>query len=206
MLAGSSFDCTRTHSPDSESGGILSRWSAWGRGARTGFSGVDARWGRWTGVVALAHSLGEGSDRADAGGGALASTLTSLNPYGGVAVNDRLSLWGVRGYGAGELTLTPDSSDTGIRTDLTNAMAAFGARGVFARRAGGLELAVVSDAMFTNTDSSAAAGLMGGCRCRSMRGRFSRTRTPITKNGATAARSQAQLGGERRSRVRVRTA
>ena len=176
-VANSSFDYTAA--PDAE-GGFPAAWSAWGRGARTRFNGADgalslqgdvvtatlgadARWGRWTGGIALSHSLGQGAYTAQAAaGGAVESTLTSLHPYGGIELNDRLNLWGMLGYGVGDLTLTPETAGTGIETNLKNAMTAFGGRGVFLRRDGGLELAVVSDAMFTDTRSEAAVGLLAG--------------------------------------------
>ena len=234
-LAGSSFEYTRTGAPGAEPRG-LDRWSAWGRGAQTRFSGADgpvsitgdvvtatvgadARWGRWTGGVAVSHSLGEGSYSAEAvGGGVLASTLTSLNPYGGVALNARVSLWGVLGVGVGELTLTPEGADA-IETDLGNAMAAFGTRAVFVRRASGLELAVVSDALYTNTVSDAAEGLMGAegdaSRVRLM---LEGSRAMALWNGATlrptleagvrydggGRRDRRGRGTRRRSGVRVR--
>ena len=208
MLAGSSFDYTRTMAPDSGSAFGLSRWSAWGHGARTRFSGTDGplsvtgdvttatlgadvRWGRWTGGVALAHSLGQGAYRAEsAAGGAVQSALTSLNPYAHFELNDRTSLWGVLGYGAGDMTLTPETSETGIQTDLKNTMAAFGGRGVFARLANGgsgFELAIVSDALFTDTVSEAAAGLMGA------EGRTSRVRLMLEGSGSMALWNGATL-------------
>ena len=201
VLAGSSFDYKRTTTPGSESAFGLSRWSAWGHGARTRFSGADgplsvtgdvttatlgadARRGRWTAGLALAHSLGQGAYAAGAAaGGDVESTLTSLNPYAHLEINGRTSLWGVLGYGAGELTLTPETAGAAIETDLGNAMAAFGGRGVFARRTGpdgegGFELAVVSDALLTNTASEAATGLVGA------EGRASRVRLMLEGSGS----------------------
>ena len=180
LLMGSSFDYSRTLEDGAGTANGLSSWSAWGRAAETRFSGadgklsidgdvatatvgVDAQWGRWLAGVAVSHSFGEGAyTHASAGGGGeLTSRLTSVNPYANFDVNERLSLWGAAGYGVGDLSLRSARADDAIVTGLESTLAAFGGRGVFSRRAGGLELAVVSDALFTNTVSDAATGLMG---------------------------------------------
>lgn len=178
-MDGSSFDYSRVPEPGA-GGGPLSSWSAWGRGARTFLDGADgplslsgdvvtatlgadAAWNRFTGGLALSHSLGEGEYAAgEAGGGALSSTLTTLTPYGGFEVGDRLSFWGALGGGRGRLELTPERAETAIETGLTHTAAGFGGRGVFARGAGGFELAVAPDALYSNTVSEAAAGLAAG--------------------------------------------
>ena len=179
LLMGSSFNYSRTLEDATGDRSGLAGWSAWGTAAETRFSGADgplsidgqvstgtvgadAEWGRWLAGVAVSRSFGEGVFSHDtAVGGEVTSHLTSLNPYANFDVNERLSLWGVLGYGVGELSLAGERADNPIRTGLESTMAAFGGRGVFSRRAGGFELAVVSDALFTNTVSDAATGLMG---------------------------------------------
>ena len=179
LLMGSSFDYSRTLEDGTGTANGLASWSAWGRAAETRFSGADgklsingevatatvgadAQWGRWLAGVAVSHSFGEGAyTHASAGGGELTSRLTSVNPYANFDVNERLSLWGAVGYGVGDLALRSERADDTIETGLESTLAAFGGRGVFSRRAGGLKLAVVSDALFTNTVSEAAMGLMG---------------------------------------------
>ena len=181
VLMGSSFFYARPLDGDGQAGGPgwLGRWSAWGETAATRFSGADgalslngevatamlgadSRWGRWLAGVTLSHSLGEGEyTHTDALGGAVTSTLTSVNPYAHYQVSDRASVWGVLGYGVGGLTLTPEKAETGIRTNLTTTMAAFGGRGVLSRRSGGFQLAFVSDALVTNTASESAESLAG---------------------------------------------
>ena len=182
---GSSFFYSRPldeHGEAAAGPGWLGDWSAWGETAATRFSGADgplslngevatatlgadSRWGRWHGGVALAYSEGQGLyTQPQAAGGAVRSTLTSLHPFARYEVNERTSVWGVLGYGAGELTLTPEGAQTGIDTDLDTAMAAFGARGVFSVRSsrfGSLEFAVVSDARLSETVSDSAENLMG---------------------------------------------
>ena len=179
LLMGSSFDYSRTLDDGAGTANGLSSWTAWGRAAETRFSGADgllsidgavataivgadAQWGRWLAGVAVSYSFGEGGySHATAAGGDVTSRLTSINPYANFTLNERLSLWGAVGYGVGDLSLQSARAGDAIETGLESTMAAFGGRGVFSRRAGGLKLAVVSDALFTNTVSEAATGLMG---------------------------------------------
>ena len=79
------------------------------------------------------------------------------SPYGRYAINERLSLWGVAGYGAGTQTLTPEGVAP-IEADLNLGMVAAGARAelLAAAESGGVELAVKSDALFVRTASEAA--------------------------------------------------
>ena len=157
----------------------LGDWSAWGRTASTRFDGtdgllslngevttatlgLDSRRGRWLAGAAVAYNHGEGAySHETAAGGVVTSTLASLHPYASYRVGERLSLWGVLGYGVGELTLRSHGDETSIDTGLASTMAAFGGRGVLRPSSGGLELAVVSDALWSNTVSEATRGLMG---------------------------------------------
>ena len=61
------------------------------------------------------------------------STPINTYPYGGDAVNERLSMWGIVGYGVGELALTPEGSSR-LEADIDLAMAAAGAQGYRSRR------------------------------------------------------------------------
>ena len=127
--------------------------------------GVDSRWGRWRAGGVASHSRGQGTyTPPTAPGGAVASTLTALHPYAGYDVNARTSVWGVVGYGVGEVSLTPARATTARETDLTNTMAAVGGRAalsVRSGRAGRFELALRADARLTNTAADAVAGLVG---------------------------------------------
>ena len=161
----------------------MNRLTAWGESASTRFSGAegklsldgevntailgaDGEWGRWLAGLALSYSEGEGGYRqVSAKGGAVSSTLTGVNPYARYRLDERTSLWATLGYGSGRLTLTPDGAESSLETDMTNAMAAFGGRGVLSMRAGEsgqFELALRSDAMLTDTASIAVAGLSAG--------------------------------------------
>ena len=121
----------------------------------TGLLGADYGRGRWLMGLIASHSRGEGSYRG-ANSGTVSSTLTGLHPWARYAVSERLSVWGVAGYGAGTLTLTPEGEKP-MQADLSLAMAAAGARGELLE-AGGPALALVSDAMFVRTGSESWKG------------------------------------------------
>ena len=178
-LAGTSFSLTG----QTQGSGIV---SIWGRGAVTRFAGRDAAgaeaggdvavdgevasgllgadWsdGRWTTGLVVSHSRGDGGYRGE-GVGTMTSTLTGVWPWTRYAVGERLSAWGVAGYGDGSLTLEPRAEDGtragAIRTDLDLRMAAVGLRGV-ALDGGddGVSLAVKTDAMTVHTASDAVSG------------------------------------------------
>ena len=109
--------------PESQAG----RWSLWGRGAMTRFSGQDAgvslsgdvltglvgldyAKGRWLAGTALAYHDGNGSysSTRNPDAGKLDSALVTVNPYLRYAINERLSAWGAAGYGMGTLQLRQD--------------------------------------------------------------------------------------------------
>ena len=148
----------------------------WGRGAITSFDGRESRlsvdgevanvmlgadWsgGALTAGLMLSHARGSGSYRGESDG-KVESTLTGIYPYGRYAASERVTVWGVAGYGAGSLTLKQED-DAAIETDMDLMMAAVGLRGVAmkAPESGGPELAVKSDAMVVRTTSDAVQGL-----------------------------------------------
>ena len=170
LLTGSSFTLTAA----TEGSGLI---SVWGRGAVTRFTGgegdltvdgdvasgmLGADWTEGalkTGLL-LSHSLGEGDYRG-AGEGTVTSTLTGMFPWVRHALSERLSVWGVAGYGKGSLTLEPEEQAS-IRTDLDLWMAAAGLRGVLVDGGhDGLTLAAKTDAMIVRTSSDAVSGGSG---------------------------------------------
>ena len=172
MLTGSSF----LLSTGSSEGGL---GALWGRGAVSSFDGrqdevdldgevvsglVGADWthGRTTLGLAMAHSRGEGAYQGPSGDGEIETTLTGLYPWGRYELNDRLSVWGVTGYGTGALTLTPEGLAP-FETDTNLAMVSMGARGVVrtAPADGGLELAIRSDALMVRTTTDRVNGVSG---------------------------------------------
>ena len=182
--ADESLDGEVTGSADRER---TANWTAWGEGAATRFSGaedtlslqgdvatatlgVDREGERWMAGVAVAFSEGEGAFAATGddmagtstgtAGGLLATTLTTVYPYARYAINDRLSLWGVLGYGQGELRLTEGRAGTVYDTDTGLRVGALGARGVVLD-ARGFELALRTDAMRVQMTSDTVIGLAG---------------------------------------------
>ena len=200
MVMGSSF--YYGYSPDAGTLRSMNRLTAWGESAATRFSGAegklsldgevntaivgaDGEWGRWLAGLALSYSEGEGGyRRVSAKGGAVSSTLAGINPYARYRLDERTSFWATLGYGSGRLALTPDGAESALETDMTNAMAAFGGRGVLSMRAGDtgqFELALRSDAMLTDTASMAVAGLSSGA------GATSRIRLILEGSGSLPA-------------------
>ncbi len=175
VLLGSSF---RLALGADEADSSHPRLTAWGRFAGTTFDGrdgdltldgdvftgtvgVDGEWPRWLAGVAVAHSQGEGAFRMPGsdtrGQGDLEQTLTSVHPYLRYAVTERLDVWGLAGYGWGEVAMAMDDGQT-IETDTTLVMGAFGGRGLLlaAEDSGGVQLATRTDAMLTRTSADAA--------------------------------------------------
>ena len=183
------------------SNGTGTAWAAWGRAAASRFDGeadglsvdgdvttftlgADAARGRWLGGVALAHSTGEGGfrDHPARGSGELESTLTGVHPYLRFEVSERLTAWGILGYGTGDLTLAVDAAGDNPRktwkTDTSMWMAAGGARGVLLSAAdtGGFELAARGDARLVRIRSEEATGADGAGKLAGTEAETSRLR------------------------------
>ena len=178
LLLGSSF---RLAFGRDDAGASRLRLTAWGRVAGTTFGGrdgdlslngdvltgtvgVDGEWDRLLAGLAVAHSRGDGSytmpGNGKPGQGELETTLTSVHPYLRYAVTDRLAVWGLLGFGTGQMELEVDTDE--IReadTDLL--MGAFGGRGILlaAPESGGFQLATRTDAMLTRTTSDGVVGM-----------------------------------------------
>ena len=157
LLTGSSFALTG----EAKAGGMV---SLWGRGAVSRFDGregdltldgevtsamLGADWtrgpdgaGAWTAGLLVSRSEGKGSYRGE-GEGKVSSTLTGVWPYGRYAVNERVTVWGVAGYGQGDLRLAPKDA-AAMTAGMELAMGALGVRGVAveAPAEGGVELSV----------------------------------------------------------------
>ncbi len=171
LFAGTSFALTG----GSAEGGTV---SAWGRGAVSRFDGredelaldgevgnlmlgADFTRGRASAGLMRSHARGSGGYRG-ASSGTIEADLTGLYPWGRYAVSERVSVWGVAGYGEGTLTLEPEGQ-AALETGMDLAMASVGVRGVLveAPPEGGAELAVTSDAMAVRTTSDAVSGDTG---------------------------------------------
>ena len=130
----------------------------------TGILGADAQWERWLAGVALSVSEGEGSfDQPGVDSGSVESSLTSVIPYVRYEASDRLSVWGLLGYGAGDMRMTQAANDDRdrivTRTDISMRLGAAGARGVLleADEDGGIDLALRGDAFVVEMESEKAA-------------------------------------------------
>ena len=124
-------------------------------------SGAGPGSGRWIAGLAIGHSTGTGGYRRGGCtegncGGVIEASLTGLYPYAGMELTDRLSVWAAAGYGAGEVTVTPEGG-SGLTADLTMAMGAAGLRSALLRPGDGdgLSLDLKGDARFTRTSSDA---------------------------------------------------
>ena len=160
--------------------------AAWGRVATGGFDaevddvrldgavttamlGADVAHERWLAGAAVTLSEGTGGyaftadAESDLKGGDVESRLTGVFPYARLNLSDRVSAWGLLGYGTGTLTLTEERGDAQKRysTDIGLRMGAVGARGTVLtpEESGGFELAVRTDAMLLRTTSDATGGM-----------------------------------------------
>ena len=135
----------------------------------TGFLGADVSAGRWLAGAMVSYSEGDGGYRLTGeaesayDGGEFETALTSLYPYARVHLTERVSAWGLAGYGTGELTLT-DRSAAGAKrytADLSMTMGALGARGELLTpdATGGFALALKTDAFWVRTESGATEGM-----------------------------------------------
>ncbi len=132
----------------------------------TGILGADAEWNRLLAGVAVSLSEGEGRfAQPGVDSGAIESTMTAVSPYARVNLNDRISVWGLAGYGTGNMTIVQKANEaTGqperiSRTDLSMRLVALGGRGALleADESGGFDLALKADGFFVETTSEAVS-------------------------------------------------
>ena len=170
VLTGSDFALGR----ETRHGGILSFWS---RGAQSHFSGregalslggdvrttmfgADYAKGPLVTGLSLSHSRGLGEYTGIAGG-QVASSVTGLYPWLGYKATERVTVWGVAGYGAGGMMLTPQGGPA-LESGLSMAMAAAGTRGeLVAGGASGFGLAFKADALWVGTSIDGVDGPAG---------------------------------------------
>ena len=132
----------------------------------TGILGTDAEWDRLLAGVAVSVSEGEGTfDLPGVDTGTIESTMTTVSPYARVTLSDRVSVWGLAGYGTGDMTILQKANEaTGqperiTRTDLSMRLAALGGRGALLTpdETGGFDLALKADGFFVETTSEAVS-------------------------------------------------
>ena len=172
VLTGSDFALGR----ETGHGGILSFWSrgaqsrfagregalSLGGDVRTTMFGADYAKGPLVTGLSLSHSRGLG-EYAGVAGGQVASSVTGLYPWLGYQATERVTVWGVAGYGAGGLRLTPQGGpalESGL--SMAMAMAAAGTRGeLVAGGSGGFALAFKADALWVGTSIDGVDGAAG---------------------------------------------
>ena len=170
LLTGSAFAFNR----ETRHGGVFSLWS---RGAQSHFSGregalslggdvrttmfgADYAKGPLVAGLSLSHSQGMG-EYAGVSGGQVASAVTGLYPWVGYKATDRVTVWGVAGYGSGGLLLTPQGGPA-LKSGLSMAMAAAGTRGeLVGGGVSGFELAFKADALWVGTSIDGVDGPAG---------------------------------------------
>ncbi len=127
----------------------------------TGILGTDAEWERLLAGVAISVSEGEGRfDQPEVDSGTVESTMTTVSPYARFMVTDRVSVWGLAGWGTGDMTIVQAANDRGqpertTRTDLEMRLAALGGRGALLTQdeTGVMDLALKADAFHVETES-----------------------------------------------------
>ena len=156
-------------------GGILSVWSRSSRSyfsglddalslngdVRTTMVGADYSRGALTLGLSVGRTLGLGGYSGPSGG-QMSTSMTGFYPWVGYQVNDRVSVWGVTGYGTGSLSLTPDGTSA-LKTGVSMAMSAIGTRGelIGSRATGGFALAFKADALWVGAASDLLDGVAG---------------------------------------------
>ncbi len=124
--------------------------------ATSGWLGLDWRQHGTVAGLSLAQYRGDvGYDFAgnqDAGGD-VDLELTSLFPYARLSLDNGLDLWGIAGFGKGNLTLTDGFG--GNSTDLSMQMAAAGLRRALTPLGGGVTLAAKADGFLVRMASEA---------------------------------------------------
>ena len=156
-------------------GGILSLWSRSSRShfngvedalslngdVRTTMVGADYSRGALTVGLSVGRTFGLGGYGGPSGG-RMTTSMTGFYPWVGYQVNDRVSVWGVTGYGTGALGLTPDGQSA-LDTGVSMAMSAVGTRGelIGSRATGGFALAFKADALLVGTASELLDGPTG---------------------------------------------
>ena len=184
VLTGSAFELNQA----TRQGGAF---SLWGRGAQSRFAGregvlslsgrvrttmlgADYAKGSLVMGLPLFHSSSQGN-YSGVDLGEVVSSVTGLYPWVGYKATERVTLWGVTGYGKGTLSLTPGKG-AALKSGLSMAMAAAGLRGDLAALVkGGFGLAVKADALWVDTGIEGVVGVEG------LSGQLAATQAAVTR-------------------------
>ena len=194
-------------------------WTAWGNFSMSGFEaevndvtmngdvtsgflGADISRDQWLGGLALSMSQGDGdfSPINEDETGEMESTLTAIYPYAKVGVTEKVDVWGMVGLGTGDVTLTDvRPQDEPVKTDISMRMGAIGARGelLSAEQAGGMSLAIKTDAFLVEMESDAVRrtdGNMAGTKSDASRVRLALEGSRAFEVGAGTLIPRAEIG------------
>ena len=208
VLTGSAFTLNR----ETRRGGALSLWS---RGARSRYSGregalslggdvsttmfgADYATGPLVVGLSLSNTRGLG-EYSGPGSGRMLSSVTGLYPWLGYRATDRITVWGVTGYGVGGMLLTPGGGPA-LESGLSTAMAAAGTRGELVGEGGGngFALAFKADALWAGTGIDGVDGPEG--RLAATSAAVTRVRTGLegsrgfTFGGGLSLRPSVEVG------------
>ena len=128
----------------------------------SGFFGVDFESPHWLAGLAVSLSEGDGDymQQKDGDRGDIENSLTTIWPYVRMNLTDKVDVWGLAGYGTGELKLTQHLDSDGVATyrpDIDMRMIALGAQGevLSASKPGDLTLALRMNTLWVRTTSDA---------------------------------------------------
>ena len=163
--------------------------------------GADYAKGPLVAGLSLSNSRGLG-EYAGVTGGQVASAVTGLYPWLGYKLSDRVSVWGVTGYGKGALTLTPGEG-AALTSGLSMAMGAAGTRGALVTNGtSGFELAFKADALWVGTSIDGVEGPGGNLTATAAA--VTRFRTGLEAARGYALAGRLSLQAERRGRAAAR--
>ena len=120
--------------------------------------------------------------------GKIESTMTAVSPYARFMVNDRISVWGLAGWGTGDMTIVQAANENQperiSRTDLSMRMAALGGRGALlqADETGGIDLGLKADAFYVETEAEAVSN-EGNTTADGEPGAARAGRQPVVRDG-----------------------
>ncbi|MCY4641250.1 MAG: autotransporter outer membrane beta-barrel domain-containing protein, partial [Gammaproteobacteria bacterium] len=136
----------------------------------TGTLGVDMDYGQWLAGVSVSLSDGDGTfDDPGVDSGSIESKMTTVSPYLQYRLTERVSAWGLAGWGTGDMTIVQDARETTnaqaardrtvTKTDIDMQLGAIGARGALLEQDGenGMDLALKADAFIVRMESDKAA-------------------------------------------------
>ena len=169
IISSTSFALSGTMGPYSEP-----RWAVWGRGATTRFSGTDDNQtvegdvtsvmlgidygdNSFQGGLVLSYTMGDGilgtiANTRDEW--SVETTLTGIYPWARLALTNRFSVWGMLGYGGGDLPLSLEGIKK-LETDANMVMGAIGTRTdlVGSTYHDGFTLTLASDAVLSRANA-----------------------------------------------------